>query len=251
VVRVPSSVGLITVDRTSPVPLYFQVAKHLQRAIESGELLPGTQLDTESQLASQLGLSPPTLRRAVQFLVDKGLLVRKRGIGTQVATTKVKRPVELSSLWDDLTCGGQRPATTVLSCATEPASGPIAGKLGVAAGTPIVALDRLRYAGPEPLAQMRNYLPTAVAARLTGEALASQGLYQLLRSAGVVLHAAEQTIGARAATRAEAALLGEARGAPVLTMERITYDDRGDVVEYGTHLYRASRYSFQLSLIAG
>jgi GntR family transcriptional regulator len=46
------------------------------------------------------------------------------------------------------------------------------------------------------------------------------------------------------------ALLGEAGGAPLLTMERITYDDRGMVVESGTHLYRASRYSFHLSLIA-
>lgn len=110
-----SALSLITVDRASPVPLYFQVAQHLERAIESGELPPGAQLENEVLLAGQLGLSRPTMRRAMQYLVERGLLVRKRGIGTQVVRAKVKRPVELSSLWDDLARSGQQPATTVLA----------------------------------------------------------------------------------------------------------------------------------------
>lgn len=53
-----------------------------------------------------------------------------------------------------------------------------------------------------------------------------------------------------AATLAEARLLEEAKGAPLLTMERTTYDDQGRAVEHGTHIYRASRYSFELALLA-
>ena len=75
----------IRVDRNSPVPLYFQVAQHLEQMIESGELPMGTQLDNEAHLAGQLGLSKPTMRRALEYLVGRGLLVRKRGIGTQLA----------------------------------------------------------------------------------------------------------------------------------------------------------------------
>ena len=56
----------IPVDRSSPVPLYFQVARHLERMIESGELAAGTRLDNEIALADQLGLSRPTMRRAMQ-----------------------------------------------------------------------------------------------------------------------------------------------------------------------------------------
>jgi DNA-binding GntR family transcriptional regulator len=84
---------------------------------------------------------------------------------------------------------------------------------------------------------------------LTTEALQQHGLYQLLRASGIVVHAAAQTIGARAATQAEAQLLTVTRGAPLLTMERITYDEAGQAIEYGTHIYRA-RYSFELSLVA-
>jgi DNA-binding GntR family transcriptional regulator len=245
------SVGTIPVDRASPVPLYFQVAQHLERAIESGELPPGTQLENEIQLAEQLGLSRPTMRRAMQYLVDRGLLVRRRGIGTQVAHAKFKRPVELSSLWDDLMRSGQQPATKVMSIEQERLTGEIAHKLGLSDGAEAVVLERLRYAGDEPLARLRNYLPVGLAPGLmTAETLERTGLYQLLRSNGTTLHAATQTIGARAATQSEGRLLGEPKGAPLLTMERSAYDDAGRVVEYGTHIYRASRYSFELSLIS-
>jgi DNA-binding transcriptional regulator YhcF (GntR family) len=92
----------LVLDRASPIPLYFQVASHLEQAIESGRLGPGTRFDNEVDLADQLGLSRPTMRRAMQHLVDKGLLVRRRGIGTRVVSAKVRRSLELTSLHDDL-----------------------------------------------------------------------------------------------------------------------------------------------------
>ena len=79
----------LQVDRKSPVPLYFQVAQHMEHLIESGELAPGTRLENEIDLADRLRLSRPTMRRAIQELVAKGLLVRKRGVGTQVVHGKV------------------------------------------------------------------------------------------------------------------------------------------------------------------
>ena len=97
----------IRVDRSSPVPLYFQVAQHLEHMIESGDLPMGTRLENETDLADQLGLSRPTMRRAIEYLVGRGLLVRKRGIGTQVVQAKVAREVELTSLYDDLAKAGR------------------------------------------------------------------------------------------------------------------------------------------------
>ncbi|MEU6308496.1 GntR family transcriptional regulator, partial [Streptomyces chartreusis] len=89
-------------DRGSPVPLYYQLAQQLEAAIEHGALAPGNLLGNEVDLSVRLGLSRPTVRQAIQSLVDKGLLVRRRGVGTQVVHSQVKRPLELSSLYDDL-----------------------------------------------------------------------------------------------------------------------------------------------------
>jgi GntR family transcriptional regulator len=241
------SVAAARVDRTSPVPLYYQLAQQLEHAIESGELARGTQLGNEIMLADQLGLSRPTVRRAIGYLVDRGLLVRKRGVGTQVVQPRVRRPLELTSLYDDLAGGGQEPSTRVLSLDKLPASDAVAHALGLADGEPVLSVERLRLAHGEPLAVLRNYLPIDLVA-LTTEALERTGLYPLMRAAGVRLHLATQTVGARSATAAEARLLGDQRGAPLLTMRRTAYDDSGRAVEFADHYYRASLYSFEFVL---
>ena len=238
----------IALDRASPVPLYFQVARQLEEAIETGTLPPGSRLPNEIDFAGRLGLSRPTMRRAIQHLVDEGLLVRKRGVGTQVVHTKVRRSIELTSLYDDLTAANQRPRTEVLANLVEPATGPVALGLNVPEGAPVLAVQRLRYAQDEPLALMHNYLPADLV-ELSTEALAEHGLYELLRTSGVHLRLATQTIGARTASAAEARLLAERRSAPLLSMTRTTYDDRGRIVEYASHLYRASLYAFELTLL--
>lgn len=239
----------VRLDRTSPVPLYFQLAQHLERAIASGDLGHGSRLDNEIQLAEQLRLSRPTVRRAIQYLVDKGLVVRKRGVGTTVVHAKVKRGIELTSLYDDLVRTGQDPTTRVLYNEVEPAPPQAAQALGLPDGTQVVGIRRVRYARDAPIALLQNYLPVTMP-RIATAALEHDGLYRILEGKGIHLHSAIQTIGARNANAAEARLLDETRRAPLLTMERTAYDDRGEAVEYGTHVYRASRYYFEQSLLA-
>ncbi|GAA4197944.1 GntR family transcriptional regulator [Streptosporangium oxazolinicum] len=238
----------IDLDRSSPVPLYFQVAEQISEAIRRGDLPPGSRLDNEILLADRLGLSRPTVRQAIQYLVDKGLLVRKRGVGTQVVHGQVKRSVELTSLYDDLRRAGQEPATRVLLMDPAPVEDEVATILGVAPGTEMLRLERIRYAAGEPLALLHNWLPSGLAP-LTAEGLQERGLYETLRAAGVRMRVANQRMGARAATASEARLLGERRGAPLLTMTRTTYDDQGRAVEHGSHVYRASHYFLEVTLI--
>lgn len=241
----------LSVDRGSPVPLYFQLSQQLEAAIEHGRLTPGSLLGNEIELAGRLGLSRPTVRQAIQSLVDKGLLVRRRGVGTQVVHSQVKRPLELSSLYDDLEAAGHRPATKVLVNTVVPATPEVAAALGVAeAGGPaeVHRIERLRLAHGEPMAYLCNYLPLGLL-DLDTRQLEATGLYRLMRAAGITLHSARQTIGARAAGAAEAERLGEEPGAPLLTMERVTFDDTGRTVEFGTHIYRPDRYSFEFQLL--
>ncbi|MEV6650849.1 GntR family transcriptional regulator [Streptomyces sp. NPDC051219] len=235
-------------DRTSPVPLYFQLSQQLEAAIEKGRLAPGSLLGNEIELAGRLGLSRPTVRQAIQSLVDKGLLVRRRGVGTQVVHSQVKRPLELSSLYDDLEAAGQRPATRVLRNTVEAATAEVAAALGVAEGSEVHLVERLRLTHSEPMASLRNHLPAGLLP-LDTERLEATGLYRMMRAAGITLHSARQSVGARAATASEGEQLGEPEGAPLLTMQRTTYDDTGRAVEFGSHIYRASRYAFEFQLL--
>jgi DNA-binding GntR family transcriptional regulator len=238
----------LTVDRGSRVPLYFQLAQQLEAAIDDGRLRPGDRIDTETELARKLGLGRPTVRQAVQELVSKGLLVRRRGIGTQVAGAQFHRPLELTSLFNDLAAADHRPSTTVLDLHPIAADGIVAAALSIPPGAEVIYLERLRLQRGEPLAIMRNWLPRDVV-DLDAAALEGHGLYELLRRAGVHLRIANQRIGARVATRSDARLLDVRTGAPLLTMERTAFDDSGRAVEYAQHCYRADAYSFDTTLV--
>jgi DNA-binding GntR family transcriptional regulator len=237
----------VEIDRSSPVPLYFQVARAFEKAILDGELKPGDRFENELALAKRLNLSRPTTRRAIQELVDKGMLVRKRGVGTQVVQTPVHRPVELTSLFDDLVRAGQEPSTKVLEYKIGPAPDEIAEHLNLPVGSEVLTLRRLRSSGGQPLALMTNHLPVALAP--DPDELEQAGLYQALRSRGVHIRLARQRIGAKCADRDEARLLDEKPKAPLLVMNRTAFDDSGRIVEYGSHVYRASRYYFETTLV--
>jgi GntR family transcriptional regulator len=238
----------ISVDRRSPVPLYHQVATQIQEAIGSGDLPAGTKLENEIALADQLGLSRPTMRRAIQELVDKGLLVRKRGVGTQVVHGSVRRELELTSLYEDLASTGRHPSTQVLLNVVEPASDDAADELRVAPGTPLLRLERLRLSDGAPLAILRNWLPAELVSPSDGE-LEEHGLYELIRRRGTHLRIARQRIGARSATAAEGRVLKRRAGAALLTMQRTAYDDQGRAIEYGDHCYLPDTYSFEVTLV--
>lgn len=238
---------LPALDRSSPVPLYLQVVNQLQSLVESGAIPVGARLENEVDLAGRLGVSRPTMRRAMQHLVDRGMLVRRPGVGTQVVQPKVSRAIELSSLYDDLASSAHRPSTKLLSLRVEPADEATAAALGLAKGTPVTVFERVRLANGQPLALMHNAVPVSVRT-LTSEELENNGLYALLRKAGHAPSIARQSIGARNADETAAKALAELPGAALLTMVRTAWDSRGVAIEHGQHLYRADRYTFDSTL---
>ena len=241
----------ITLERNSPVPLYYQLAQSIEHAINTGALAPGDRLENELSLTSRLGLSRPTARQAIQELVKKGLLVRKRGVGTQVVRSQFRRTEALSSLNEDIIKAGKIPSTQLLEFsvgALEEEDVRDAIEAAAVSETEFIKIRRLRLADEVPLAILTNYLPARF--ELTEEDLQTKSLYACLRSLGVNLKIAHQQISARLMTEEEAKLLDEETPAACLTVDRLAYDDVGQFVEYGRHMYHAAHYSIQSSLVA-
>lgn len=235
-------------ERTGPIPLYFQVSTRIEKAILDGTLPPGSRLENEVALGERLGLSRPTIRRAIQDLVDKGLLVRRRGIGTQVVHGQVTRGVELTSLNDDLSRSGQKPSTNLLLREVVPADAKIAEQLAVEIGAPTLHLHRVRLADNVPVSVLENWLPEDFV-DLSESDIVEHGLYAVLRSRGVTMRVAKQRIGARKANTKETELLDLEKGAALLTMDRTAFDNSGRAVEFGHHCYRPDLYSFSVTLV--
>ena len=173
----------VTIDRSSPVPLYHQLAEQLTASIEDGRLKPGDPFENELALAERLDLSRPTVRRAIAELVNRGLLVRRRGVGTTVASQVIHRRDELTSLYDDMVRRGQQPLTEVISFSTDDVNPVAAEALGVPADSHLVSVERLRSVDGTPTALMHNWLPPQFA-DLTAADLENASLYAILRTRG-------------------------------------------------------------------
>lgn len=239
----------VSIDRNSPVPLYHQLAEQLAAAIDTGVLKPGDAFENELSLADRLDLSRPTVRRAIVELVTRGLLVRRRGIGTTVANEVIHRRNELTSLYDDLKRNGRKPLTEVLDFNAEFVDQRASQILGLEPDAPLVYLERLRSVEEGPMSILRNWLPP-MWADMDLDALARDGLYAVMRARGVVPAVGHQAIGARPAEPQERKLLGLDKNDPVLTMSRRAYDSAGTPVEFGEHCYRYDRYVFDITVYA-
>ena len=243
-----SALAGVRLDHTSPVPLYHQAARVLEQAIEDGRLPRGARLESELDLAEQLGISRPTMRAAIKQLVDKGLLIRRRGIGTTVAPRPVRRAVALTSLYDDLKREGREPRTRVLALEEVLCPPDVAEHLGLEPTAPVLSFERLRIAGSDPIALMHNVVPAGLLELGRGD-LERTGLYDVFRENGITPHVATQQVGARKAGAEEAELLEIEPGDPVLTMSRVAYDTGGRPIEYGSHRYPAESYWFEMMLV--
>jgi DNA-binding GntR family transcriptional regulator len=240
----------MVLNRSSPVPLYFQLAQHIETEIRSGNLASGDRLENEVKIAEELGLSRPTVRAAFSYLVDKGLVLRRRGQGTVVTKGKVSRSVKLTSLFDDLAEAGKSPTTKVIHNEVVKASDLVKRALELADDQFVIYLERLRFGDGEPIALMHNYIPTSLVT-MSNEMLEQHGFYELLRAGGVFPDHATQRISAKNSSTNESLLLDEPRGTALLTMERTTFDAAGRAIEFGQHVYRASRYALVSAVTIG
>lgn len=235
-------------EPNSGKPLYIQLVDHIEAAVGSGVLQAGDRLPGEPVLVNQLGLSRATIRHAVDQLVERGVLMRQHGVGTQVMAAPESRPSGVISLQDELLANRQTPSTTLLKYAVVPVPDEIGEELGLDSGTEVVYIERLRFNGDRPIAIMRNWLHP-ILPEVDREALESTGLYELLRKSDIVARLAHQTVGARLATKEEAKLLDLQKTGPVLTLRTTAFAGLGQPIEHGRHSFRSDSYEFDFSKI--
>ena len=210
----------------------------------------GTRLPTERALSEQLGVARETLRLAMRTLQDEGHIQRRQGTGTFVVAQAWVKPFALRSFSEDMRERGLKPSSRMLGASIIKADAKLAQHFKVSPGEPLHEVRRLRLADGLPMALETAYL---VRSRLPGfkpKLLEKQSLYDVLaRDFGIAMRSAKQQILATVVTADEAALLGVAAFSPALLVERHVLAATGELIEYGTSLYRADRYRFEVNVM--
>lgn len=229
-------------------PLYLQLHRQIADAIRRGDLAPGASLPPEREMAAMAGLSRVTVRKAVEGLVQEGLVIQKRGSGTFVAP-RVERMEQvlsvLTSLTEDMTRRGREVRSLWLSrCLDDPAPEECA-RLGLDTRSRVARLERVRISEGLPLAVEHTAIPAAF---LPDPTQVDGSLYAVLGKAGLRPVRAVQRISAESVGPAEAGLLQVAPGSAGLRIERIAWLSSGQAVEFTRSLYRGDAYDFAVDL---
>ncbi|GMA23506.1 transcriptional regulator [Luteimicrobium album] len=186
-----------------PDPLWLQVAALVAEDVSTGRLGAGSRLPAERELCLRLGVSRVTLRKALSHLVEEGVLRPSHGRGWYVAATSSERkdwPNRLESFSETAARMNLTPTSRVLRSSVDPATLDEAEELGIAPGTPLFHLDRVRLLEGIPTAIDRTRVPAHVAPALAETDFTTGSLYDVLASAGAEPVRAEATIEAQAST---------------------------------------------------
>jgi GntR family transcriptional regulator len=234
----------------SRLPLYRQIEEALRARIRSGELRPSAQVPTEPELMVEYGVSRATVRQALAGLIAEGLLEIRRGLGTYVTAPRFEHTIGgFYSFSREIERHGLQPGTNVLDIRTMPAVDVVAESLGVPAGTKVVALRRLRLAGPDPLVVETSHLPATRFPGLETVDFSQVRLYDtLMNRYGCRPTRARETFEPILLTADEAALLDQRRGEPALRVDRIAYDQDDIPIEFCRSTVRGDRYRYSVEL---
>lgn len=241
-----------SIDRSSPIPYYIQVRDALQMRIQDGSWHPGDQIPGEPELCRMFDVSRTVIRQALNDLVYRGLLVRKKGKGTFVAEPKIRESLvqKLTGFHQDMLEQGYTPVTRVLKQGLVPANRKVAAYLGIEEGTEVVEIERLRFVQDEPIQLTTTYLPYRVCPELLHQDLTNQSLYMFLeRQCGIMIARGHRSIEAVPANDYEARLLQVKKGAPLIMLNSVSFLSDGTPVEYYHALHRGDRTRFEVELV--
>jgi DNA-binding GntR family transcriptional regulator len=231
-----------------PGPLFLGIAETLAERVASGELAPGAQLLGERELCKQFGVSRVTIRRALAELRDRGLIDSDSARGWFVQAPSVGEPNALMSFSEMARSKGLAATSVVLRAETRHASIDEAEQLGIAPGSELFDLERVRRLDDVAVAIEHSRLPLRIAPDLPRADLARDSLYETLRAAGVFPAYAEYVIQAIGASAEQAVLLDLVEHAPLLMASAVTHDRAGRPIEISRSVFRGDRYRFRTTL---
>jgi DNA-binding GntR family transcriptional regulator len=227
------------------IPLYHQLKEYLLKSIET-EYQAGDLLPSEGEIEKKYQVSRITVRKAIEELARDGIVIKKQGKGTYVMDQKVLYDANIiGSLTQRLSKENRHLETRTIEYILLTDEHHVKEMLGC---TKLLCIKRFRVLDENPFAIMHNYICADrvpdIEKRFTIESL-----YTLYREAyGIVFSQAEETVEARAATREQARLLEIEENAPLLSLQRLSFDRTARPIEFSDILIKSNMYKHKILL---
>ena len=239
-----------TVTRDIPSPLYDQLREAILQMISSKGLSPGDLLPSEHQLCEEFKVSRTVVRQALAELDSEGVVRRVKGKGTYVGQPKTSERLmhTLMGLYEDARERGRNVRSDVLQHETISASQEVAEHLGIAAGSPVVVLKRMRFVDDEPWAFSIAWLPEHVGIHTFSADMTHESLYGVLERRGILGATGWRSVEAVLADEVLAKHLETEPGSALLKLRSIRRDRQGLPFEYFEAYHRGDHSRFEVEL---
>ncbi len=243
--------ALEPLNRSSEIPLYMQVASEIEARISSGELKPSERLPSEAELTRQYDVSRVTIRQALGHLAKLGIVMRRQGIGTFVrGNIRFDLGGRSQTILEALQEKGIEPEVVVLGMEAVVPPERVSESFNLTAGDQVMRVRRLYTVEGEPVALVYAYvtLPmSAVAVELTQAP--QKTTYSVFEDTlGLVVRWARHVIKAVGADSDVAKAFGMRVGDACLSMDRISYDDEDNTLEFLTFFHPPEGFQYELSV---
>jgi GntR family transcriptional regulator len=239
-------------ERSNPLPLYYQLKEVLKQQIRAGHLAPHTAIPSEPELVTQYHVSRATVRQALTELVHEGLLYRQHGRGTFVCEPRVQQQTisELTSFSDELRRRGKHPGGMLFISELVRGSQSVREQLRLTDEEQVIRLERLRTADDAPIAYEVDYLPypRALGVYQRAKETAEGSLYSLMSSEGLQPYIAEESFKADCPSEREVELLRLSDNEIGIRLSCTAFDETGAPIEYTEAFYPSGLYDFHLTL---
>lgn len=225
---------------------YIHIHDQIKEEIDKGNWTIGQRLPSERDLAETFGVSRMTLRQGISLLVEEGILQRKVGSGTYVASTRVQEKMRgTTSFTEIMELQGKQPSSQLLSYVRILPTVKEREQLGLAEGDYIIRMERVRYADKLPVVYEVASIPEKLIETMRKEEVTNH-FFKTLTAHGYAIGKSQQTIYARLASEKVAKHLQIAKNQAILALRQVSYLEDGRAFEYVNSQYVGERFEFFL-----
>lgn len=228
------------------VPAYIRIHDAIKKEIDGGVWEIGQRLPSERDLADDYEVSRMTLRQAITLLVEEGILERRVGSGTYVASHRVQEKMRgTTSFTEIVRSQGKTPSSQLISYQRKPANETEIQQLQLKATDTVVRMERVRFADNVPLVFEVASIPEKLIQSFNQEDI-TEHFFQTLTDNGYEIGKSEQTIYAKNASERVANYLKVPKNHAVLALTQVSYFTDGRPFEYVHSQYVGDRFEFYL-----
>lgn len=242
----------MTIDRTAPISLHYQLAALIKNQIAAGIYIPGSSLPSEREMCEQYGISRTTVREALHRLEREGLIQKAAGRGVFIAEPQRNLAIHVSmnGFSSDIKREGGFPSSSLVSAGIiQVPTTDLIKAMNLEPGDEVVKIVRIRYNNNVPLALHVVHLNHRFCPHILDHNLAKESLFQVLAvDYGNKLIRAVEHIFAGLADQEELNMLNLTYPAAVLHSERTTYNEKDEIIEYSDATYCGENYRMVVNL---